>query len=710
MTAGQYTVGVALLGVLVGSLIVTAWWARRALLPTWSGAPARVAELVIGIATVVVVSELLGTVGAFSRWPLVMSCAVLAGVGILASRRKTGARETVAKTAKQGELVHSRPGTAPTAAAIVVVALVLVHWLLYALGALHTGMREYDTVTYHMPFAARFAQEASLTGLQYIGNAPVSFYPANSELIHAIGIIVFRHDILSPVLNIGWFGFALLAGWCIGRPAGLGPATMGATALAVSVQVMVYSQAGTAKNDIAALALLLASVALWSNAPRSRPALILAAIAGGLAVGTRLNLWASVLALGAIAVAYSARGRRISTAACGALGVVVGGGFWYARNLFAVGNAFPWFGFKIGGLLSLPSTSPPADCGQTSVAHYITEPGFIGTHLLPQLEGSMGGRWWVIVGLAAAGVGGGLLSSATPTERALAVVALISGFAYLLTPASAGGAEADCFAFNSRFAVPALALGLIALPLVVARRGIHPIFPVLAILIALVADAHVPFAPAPVAATAVLVGGVTAIALGLSCSMSRPALTAILGLVAVAAVAAGWREQRVYLRDRYTEPELEEPAEGAYVVLRHVSHARVAVTGFNQTYPFYGLDSSNFVELPAAQVGARFVPYSTCRSWLTALQRGRYDYVVTGRQGPSDSPATAWTRLYPGAREVLAAPPGFKQRGVPWRWQLFRLARVGRVDAAGACARMASARASPPASGRRLVGDHAAIR
>jgi hypothetical protein len=706
MSAGQYTLGVALLSVLVGSLIFTATRTRRVLLPMWSGPPALVAELVIGIATVVFVSEMLGTVGAFSRWPLVTSCAVIAGASIVASRRKADARGPLAKPAKQEALIPPRPGTAAIAAAIVIVALVLMHWLQYALGALHTGMREYDTVTYHMPFAARFAQASSLIGLQYIGNSPVSFYPANSELIHAIGILVFRYDILSPLLNVGWFGFALLAGWCIGRPAGLGPATMSATALAVSVQVMVYSQAGTAKNDIAALALLLASVAIWSHARRSRAAILLAAIAGGLAVGTRLNLWASVLAFGTIAIAYSSRGRRISTAAWTALGVVVGGAFWYSRNLFAVGNAFPWFGFKIGGLLNLPSTSPPTDCGQTAVAHYITDPGFIGKHLFPQLERSMGGRWWVIVGLAVAGVGAGLLSNAAPTERALAVVALISGIAYVLTPASAGGAEASCFAFNSRFAVPALALGLIVLPLALGRRGIHPMWPVLLILIALVADVNVPFAPAPAGASIALVGGATAVAFGMSRPVPRPALAVTVGLITVAAAAAGWREQRVYLRDRYTGPELEEPAEGAYVVLRHASHARVAVTGFNQTYPFYGLHSSNFVQLPAAQVGAKFVPYSTCRSWLTALQRGRYDYVVTGQQGTRDSPATAWTRLYPRAREVLAAPPGYTRRGVPWRWQLFRLPPGERVEAAGACMRLAS----PRASGGLASGGRPAVR
>jgi hypothetical protein len=173
-----------------------------------------------------------------------LELSAVAGAAILGARRTAAVHDT-STAVELDELTARHSGVAPTAVAIIVVALVLVHWLQYALGALHTGMREFDTVTYHMPYAARFAQEASLTGLQYDGNAPVSFYPANSELFHAIAIVIFRRDLLSPVLNIAWLGFALLAAWCIGRPAGVGPATMAATALVASVQVMVSSQAGT---------------------------------------------------------------------------------------------------------------------------------------------------------------------------------------------------------------------------------------------------------------------------------------------------------------------------------------------------------------------------------------------------------------------------------------------------------------------------------
>src|SRR5205814_39365 len=95
---------------------------------------------------------------------------------------------------------------------------------------------------------------------------------------------------------------------------------------------------------------------------------------------------------------------------------------------------------------------------------------------------------------------------------------------------------------------------------------------------------------------------------------------------------------------------------------------------------------SNRVEYPARRDHARFRLYSTCRGWLAALADGRYDYVVTALESVADSPAAAWTRRYPGARELSASPPGSTHWGAHWTWQLFRLDPARRVDLEAACA------------------------
>jgi hypothetical protein len=681
MSAGQYLLGVFLMSVLAGSLWLTGSLVRQMFLPSWSHAPARLAEAVIGVTSLVVASELLGTVGLFSRYPLLLACVSLAGAAFVCRHRQVG---HVQQVFAGDEPTHRTPGKAPTLIAIGVVMWALVPWMVNVTDALHTGMSDYDTNSYHMPLAANFAQRASVTGLPYVDSSQTSFFPMNSELIHGVGIVVFHQDVLSPVLNIGWLGLALLAGWCIGRRTGVGPVTMAATALVLAVPIMVHSEAGTAKNDVAALALLLASIALLVNGGGRRPALILAALSAGLAVGTRLNLWASVIALAVVVIAAAAKGRRIRVGRLWAVGVIVGGGFWYARNLLATGNPFPWFGLKLAGF-DLPSAPRDPGCASASVAHYLTNPGLISAHLVRSLAYGFGSWWWVVVSLAAVGGGTGLLRKGPAVARTIALVALVSWLAFTITPDTAHGPNASCFGFNTRYAVPALALALIVLPLVFSQRR-QALFVVVAIAVAVVLNEPFSFDPVALLVSLALVAVVAAWALRIDRAFPRPVNATAIALVGLLIVAAGWREQRAYLSNRARNSALYEPVEPIAGVLARMTKARVAVQGFDEIFPFYGRDLSNWVNVPAARVSSvRWIEYDSCRSWLLALQSGRYQYVVTARQGEHDPPAAAWTRRYPGARELLVNPPGETHQGAPWRWELFSLAPGARVDPKSAC-------------------------
>src|SRR5207245_7906885 len=146
-----------------------------------------------------------------------------------------------------------------------------------------------------------------------------------------------------------------------GRPYGVAPATMLATCLVAFLPVMGGAQAGTAGTDVAVLALLVAAVALLVDGQRSRAAFGVAAVTAGLAAGTKLDAWSTVIALGVVAIVV-ARGRRLDTSVRWVAGVAVASGFWYIRNLATVGNPFPWFGVTIGGLVTLRSA--PSDCGR----------------------------------------------------------------------------------------------------------------------------------------------------------------------------------------------------------------------------------------------------------------------------------------------------------------------------------------------------------
>src|SRR2546430_14992044 len=73
------------------------------------------------------------------------------------------------------------------------------------------------------------------------------------------------------------------------------------------------------------------------------------------------------LALSVGGIAVSPRGRRAGSAGLWLVPLVLAGGFWYLRNLIAVGNPLPW--------LHIPGLTRPAPPLQQhtgfSIAHYI---------------------------------------------------------------------------------------------------------------------------------------------------------------------------------------------------------------------------------------------------------------------------------------------------------------------------------------------------
>ena len=205
------------------------------------------------------------------------------------------------------------------------------------------------------------------------------------------------------------------------------------------------------------------------NAEGRRFALALAAASAGLAVGVKLSLLAPVLALTVGAVVLAPGARRRASAALWLIPLGLAGGFWYVRNLIAVGNPLPW--------VSVPGLTRPAPPLQEhtafSVAHYLTNTHIWSTVFEPGLAAGLGPWWAVILALAVLGPVMCLLPGADGRLRMLGLVALVSLVAYLLTPESAAGpAGAPLgFAFNLRYGAPALILSLTILPLAPALGG-----------------------------------------------------------------------------------------------------------------------------------------------------------------------------------------------------------------------------------------------
>jgi hypothetical protein len=556
----------------------------------------------------------------------------------------------------------TRGGNRPTLVlGVVTAAVVTATWAGPTLESFDYGIRGFDSLWYHLPFAAAFAQTGHITPLRFFDVEYLSqFYPLTAELLHGIGIVLLGRDTLSPALNLCFLWGTLLAAYCIGRPRGLGALTASGAALACATTMMVSSQAGAAANDIVGVFFLLAAVGLWVNADGSRAAFVLAAVAAGLAVATKLSLLAPVAALTVAAIVLSDGGRRRRGAADWLVPLVLGGGYWYVRNLIAVGNPLPWASFA--GILPTPAPPLQQNTG-FAVIHYLTD-GHVWTHVFgPEFVAGLG-PWWPLV--LAGMIGGPLMCLAWPganrATRALGAVALASLIAYVITPETAAGPAGDPlgFAFNLRYGAPALVLSLAVAPLAppLARRPRVAAIALGLVFLLTVIHAHVWSSPWLPGALLVAAG---AVAVALLLRINPRAI--ICALVALA-VIAGYPVQRHYLDGRYEFQPGISALSRVWALFRDIDHARVGVAGtFGAfaTYPFYGLDDSNRVQYIAAPgPTGSFTPIHTCTAWRTAVNAGHYRYVVTTpardpwqRKQLTPSPERGWIATDPAAHRIF---------------------------------------------------------
>lgn len=748
LDAGAYLLGSLELALILGAVALAGWRVRATILPGWRGAPARLVESLLAIAALIWLAEALGTFGAYGEVSMIVACVVLAALslavcGRLDARRGPGpAPGLPAPPAARVAIWLAAAGCAVVAAA----------WMVPTLGSLAGGMDRADTLWYHMPLSARYAADGDLGAIDYFDPIFfASYYPANSEVLHSVPLLAYDRDILSPLLNLGFLSLGLLAAYCIGRPYGLGPQSLIGGAIALGAQMLIEFQAGEALNDIVGVAFVLAAVAVLVNAraavagrgthgragagapagagnpgggvgretsisvaevdqPRSEPgvgrilrrgngksaqpplgaaALAVAGVAAGLAAGTKLSFLAPVLALFVAVTVIAPSGARLRAAAWFAVPAFAAGGYWFVRNLVAVGNPIPYTGF---GPLGLPAPERAFELRPGfSVSHYWNDTGVWSDWFFPGLEESFGFLWPLTI---AAFLGAGVYAlwrGSEPLLRALGAVVLFTAIAYVFTPLTAAGEEGMPIAFewNVRYIAPAAAVGLALLPcLPIARAtararqltlaGLCLLFAATAVSLVQWEQGHVKGA---VAAGVGVLAGFAVIRWLLDRDLlgaraPRRWAAAVAAMVAVGALGAGWWEQNHYLERRYENLSPQLRLADAARWARDLRDARVAVGGirgvFNQ-YPFSGTDLSNEVQwLGEEGPDGAFLRIRDCAGWRRALAAGDYTHVVTtydpflpGRL--TDTKEGLWTREDPAARQVLRDGPVsvFELEGAP---------------------------------------------
>jgi hypothetical protein len=444
-----------------GSILV-----RRSLLPYWSGPTGILADAVLSLAALTIVCELLGAVGLFRSWALAIAGVAIGTAAWLWTRGRQDGKE------RTGEVPRSRLGLLGTAGALIGVAAVSAQWVARTVASYRGGVGDYDSIQYHLPIAALFARSGWLTRLYVPGVDPVQgFHPSLTELVNALGFVAFHHDVLAPLVNLGWLALLFLAGWCIGRRAGVAPLTMAAAAAVAAVPIFAATSAGTAESDVASLALLLAAAALLVDADRRLPALACAGLAAGLAVATKETVLVPALALTVMVVVLASRNRwRVLVAWTGP--AVVAAAFWPIRNWVRTGSPYPTLHLRAGGLGFPSPTLPTLDHFDSRLITYAFN-GSAWRHVFrPGLDIAFraGGEALLVVSIL--GVIAALIWG-TPLARGLAVVAIVSAVGYTITPWTAVGApghpDLTLFLANTRYALPAVLLACTAGGLTAAR-------------------------------------------------------------------------------------------------------------------------------------------------------------------------------------------------------------------------------------------------
>jgi hypothetical protein len=705
---GGYLLGALQLALVVVPIALSAYWLRQKLLPAWKGSPARLVELIAGIALVIWLSQILGVFGLFYGGTLIATSLLLC---LLVWLLPGG--DAVGGTPPEEALATGRGGGSPAAAGpagqppwslllmVLVIAGTVFSYAVTTKHALDRGVFNFDSLWYHLPFAVDMVQTHSTVGMHHTDTVFTNwFYPQNSELLHAVGILLTGRDTLSLFLNLGWLAVAFLAAYCVGRPYGRGAVTVIAAAILLECHTLVVRDPGAAKNDLAAAALILASIAILTQAWHRRSvvplssmggqrnhgmerwALAAAGLAAGLAAGTRVTALAMAAALTVAVVVLGPAGRRWAAAGWWFVAALAGGAFWYLRNLVVAGNPIPEVHSL--GPISLPHPERLQEGRPDfNIVHYVVDTGVWREYFGPGLHEAFGVLWPLVVFGAVAAALVAVLRGRDRVVRWMGAVALFGALAYLFTPLSAAGAEGEPvgFGINIRYVIPALLAGIVLLPLERWLDGQRRQWGLIGalVLVFLVTDRpdDALHDKARVFAffLTVLVVLVPALLLYLR---TRGAGAVALGATAagllLCLVAIGYPVQRHYLENRFANDGTAEERipgmhlDSAYRWARGVEDARIGLAGTSaglSGYGFYGTDLSNRVRY-LGEDGAHgaFNAIATCAAFRAAVNEADLDYLVTSPflnflhpGDPIASPEARWLRGEAAVRRLQRSGP-----------------------------------------------------
>lgn len=686
MSLVGWVLGWIVLIVQVGAFATAARGARQRLVPEWAGsgkrASAALASCILFITLVVVSGQVVGAVGLF-RWPVLLAVSIALAVAL---RPDSLWPPTLAP--ERLDQISSAPARGwewvCRGAFLTGVAVVVTNWVAHIVAVYRLGSSDGDSMMYHLPFATKFVQSGWVTRVPHIGPDPwVAFYPANAELVQAAAFLPLSHVAIVPLLNLGWLGLGLLAGWCVAGPAKRTPRSgngqLGAliAAMVLSLPILAATHAGTARVDVAAAVLVLSAIALVLREPRTVGSCIVAGLALGLAIGTKFAILplAGLLLLGVGAVLWWREGRWHAAGWVGA--TAVPSSFWLVRNWVVAGSPLPMLDLRIGpvGFSRLEDPRFEGLDDTSIVDHLVDTDGFAGETLRPAFDLAFG-PLPVVLALLAVGLVGVVLvvvrTRPVGVEHAVAVASVGGVIAFFFSPNSApvaagfGDVATTIVALNMRYLLPSLLPMLCLLPIGLRSNPEPTTKPppsssptVRAALTGLAAAGVVLFTflrrlgsewAVATSDAATAVGVVAAVAVlgtlvvftevtmarkgrpGEGSSRSGHVLIgAAEVLVAVGLIGGTWYAADTERLNRY-ETSWSEAADLWYATHDEPDGQKVAVVGEWLQQPFARDDLGNEVEylgLPKAH--GLYAPPETCEDMQQAAAEGDYDLVAVQR-------------------------------------------------------------------------------
>jgi len=624
--------------------------------------------------SVVLVSQVLGVAGLYSRFPFVVaawiwSLLVWIGSGYLPRLAEVpwaaaGTDETAATTlgdgvgAAQGEQAPAtrdwlRILTWTVFSGIVATAFVA------AIAAPSNGA---DAVNYHLPDIANWIRNHSFNQIQqYQLGVYQNAYPMNAETIAAFFVVPFGRDWLVNLGTLVQFSFVVAAVGSlvehVGHASGRSVRSIGAMSCGLAVATMpivATSHVGSVGSDLLPLAAVVVCILFidrWRRTERPIDAVVVA-LSLGLAFGSKFTtvIYVPLLALSFVALMLWRR-KWLQALVVVPLAFALPAAYWYVRNVVVVGN--PMWPFEF---LGLPTGFVRDTADRDSMLKWFAADGPAAV--------LKAGLYYCLAGFGVTGVvvlGFPNLWRALRGDRArlwffLAVPLL--AVPMLWTQDWTGGrggfnAPATARYVSATFAVlAAVAVGRA----LVGRRPRAWCWGLLGVVAANAAVAFLaPTVPSMRVATSALLAGLGAGALALVWQLAGRPLEAHARAFAVVAAAlllvvvglAALRWDRNWYRAN-AEPGRAE----LYRAVQDlpVRGARIAVAGVFHAYPLYGRDFSN--EVFYVGDGPHVDPWTTgdADRWVAALKEACVDYVAV------EADESHWLHPIPELEFVRDAP------------------------------------------------------